>query len=40
MLGDSHTEGIDWRELFPDVKILIEGLVEIPVRVFLIGWRK
>ena len=26
MLGDSHTEGIDWRELFPDVKILNRGI--------------
>src|SRR5215468_11507810 len=26
MLGDSHIEGIDWRELFPDVKILNRGI--------------
>jgi lysophospholipase L1-like esterase len=26
MLGDSLTEGIDWRELFPDVKILNRGI--------------
>jgi hypothetical protein len=26
MPGDSLTEGIDWRELFPDVKILNRGI--------------
>ena len=26
MLGDSHIEQIDWRELFPDVKILNRGI--------------
>ena len=26
MIGDSHNEGIDWRELFPDVKILNRGI--------------
>jgi len=26
MLGDSITEGIDWRELFPDVRILNRGI--------------
>ena len=26
MLGDSITEGIDWRELFPDIRILNRGI--------------
>src|SRR5207244_10058498 len=26
MLGDSITEGMDWRELFPDVRILNRGI--------------
>jgi len=26
MLGDSITEGADWRELFPDVRILNRGI--------------
>lgn len=26
MLGDSITEGVDWRELFPDVRILNRGV--------------